>query len=428
MKDLSKHEKAIPSFRLIPAISVAVGELCGQKEERRNLISVKEMEERMGKSFKFWNKDSNPVFYYPNFLITGGHFFKKDRAYLDQFQLFQKDRKEQLIIGDSGGHQIAVGTIKFSPEIRDKILDFLEENSNYGVQLDLPTHKDAPYTFDYALENSLANIKYFHENRRGHTDFINILQGRSEKEIRSWYDAVAKYEFEGWSVASFDNSISKLMLKIAILLENKAFNNLDFKLLHVLGTSRLNFMPLLYTIQEEIRKINPGMTLSIDSSTPTRLRINGNLLEGFNRSARGLTLKTISVTKNWEEHLKKESNLDAPFYVRSPIVNALKIRMRDVFELDSNWNQYEWSPYHNTYVLIDIKHYIDRIMFTGSSEIMNDAIHPKLSLFVDIIREIFNSSSPMKVYYKYKHILGSESAFNGSEGGTERNTNLQEIF
>ena len=74
------------------------------------------------------------------------------------------------------------------------------------------------------------------------------------------------------------------------------------------------------------------------------------------------------------------------------------------------------------------KHYIDKIMYTGSSKIMDDAIHPKLSLFVQIIREIFNSSDPISVYYKYKHILGSESAFNGAEGNGTKNTNLKELF
>lgn len=427
MIDLTKHEKKIPSFRFVPAISVAVGELINlNKKDRKKVRTVKEMEDKCGKSFKFWNKDTNPIFYYPNFLITGGHFFKKSQVHLNEFQLFEKDKSNQLIVGDSGGHQIAVGALKYTDDIRQNILDFLENNSNFGIQLDIPTHKNSDFKF--SLEKTTENIKYFHENRQNKTSFVNVLQGRSLQEIQQWYDSVSKYQFEGWAVASFDKSITKLLLKIIVLLENKEFENKDYKLLHILGTSRLNFMPLIYVIQEEIRKINPNITVSIDSSQPTRNRINGTLLEGWNKSARGLTLRDVTVTNRWNDDLLKKANLDAPFYVRSPVVNALDIRLKDVFAVGSEWNQYEWSPYHNTYIMIKAKHYIDRVMHTNFDAIMDDCIHPKLSLFVKMIREIFNSSKPLKTFNKYKHVLSIESAFNGTESNKAIENTITEMF
>ena len=95
------------------------------------------------------------------------------------------------VVGDSGGYQIASGAWKWDDkkkdELRKKVFTWLEHNSDIGMNLDLPPMLKLDGKFNYCLEESYENFKYFNEHQTGKTRFLNILQGMTEEQYKIWY-------------------------------------------------------------------------------------------------------------------------------------------------------------------------------------------------------------------------------------------------
>ena len=99
-------------YKFIPALSA--GYLYEGITKNREFLD--------GSKMDFYNYDDE--YRYPYFLITAGHFYKKDQY--EQASFFKKP--DTTIFGDSGGFQIAKGTIKWDLSIRDNIFNWLEKN------------------------------------------------------------------------------------------------------------------------------------------------------------------------------------------------------------------------------------------------------------------------------------------------------------
>lgn len=120
----------------------------------------------------------------------------------------ERDRSATLMIGDSGGYQIASGRLKITGAADiQKILTWLETHADVAMTLDVPTGPLLKPGYQYrtfkdclhATEHYLA----FFQNHRSsdRTRFLNVLQGNTTKDSDTWYKAVKKYEFEGWAFA-----------------------------------------------------------------------------------------------------------------------------------------------------------------------------------------------------------------------------------
>lgn len=217
-----------------------------------------------GSMMDFYNYENE--FKYPYFLITAGHHYKKN--YYEAAKFFKNPDTE--IFGDSGGFQIAKGTIKWDINIRNQIFNWLENNSTIAANIDIPIVTKT-FNNDECLKISKDNFKYFHENQSGKTKFLNVIQGHNVDSYKYWYNAVKDFkDFKGWCVGNSGNSVSNLIDSLFVLVTNNELERSNF--IHYLGASSVPHMILLAHIQNAINKLGLNVQMYSDSSTPNASR------------------------------------------------------------------------------------------------------------------------------------------------------------
>jgi len=244
--------------------------------------------------FNFLNKEE-AYFYYPDALYSAGHaqldIAKSD---VEESMIQKRDKKNNFILGDSGGFQIGKGVINFdwqrfwekqgdagyvgtADKTRMAILNWLEHTADYSMVLDIPTWSAAPInqertglkTFNDCLQGTLFNNDFFLKHRKGQTKFLNVLQGGNNVDAEIWYEAVKAYPFEGWAMGGNNMKDVDLMLRRLIKLRDEKLLEPGRDVIHFLGTSKLELACLLTAVQRNIREhINPNMKVTFDCASP----------------------------------------------------------------------------------------------------------------------------------------------------------------
>ena len=247
----------------------------------------------------------NSYYHYPWGLYSGGH------AHLDPVKSDERepmiqgrDRSKTMILGDSGGFQLATGVIKMDwsnakdpndparTEFCNKILTWLEHTADWSMTLDVPafaavgklSERTGLTEFQDTLDISLLNLDYFMRNRTpGATKFLNVLSGSNEENSKTWYDAVKHFSnksfvqeaygdenrtLEGYAFAGINmKHMYSVLSRLLDLREDGLLEGKDW--IHFLGTGRLNWACHLTSIQRQLRKHdNPNITLSFDAASP----------------------------------------------------------------------------------------------------------------------------------------------------------------
>jgi hypothetical protein len=294
-------------------------------------------------------------FTYKYGLYSAGHAQLDLQKSITQESMIQdRDRKNTMILGDSGGYQIGKGVLKFdwldfegkeATKTRQKILEWLEVTADWSMMLDVPTwacdHIHSPKTglksFDDCLDKTKYNNKYFLDNRLGQTKWLNVLQGSDWDTAEKWYNGVKEFsdpkgpyagrEAEGWAfgganMCKMDITLKRLMtMRDEGMLTNKNW-------IHFLGTAQLDWSCYLTLIQRQIRKhINEELTISFDCASP------------FIATAHGLVYTNAQHTpKRWSVIMDKApdnkalSGSDIPFPFESEI--GRRLTMEDIAYYD----------------------------------------------------------------------------------------------
>jgi len=184
---------------------------------------------------------------------------------------------------------------------RDGVLKWLDNISDYGMILDIPTwvihDKKASdacgiTTLAEAVAATKYNNLYFMAHRKGVANggakFLNVLQGDNHSSAETWYQEMKEFcdpvkypdtHFNGWSMGGQNMCDVHLVLKRLVALR---YDNLlqegKHDWMHFLGTSKLEWAVLLTVIQRAIRKyVNPAFTISFDCASPFLATANGQV-------------------------------------------------------------------------------------------------------------------------------------------------------
>tara|TARA_R110000868_G_scaffold9620_6_gene47585 strand:- start:15537 stop:17162 length:1626 start_codon:yes stop_codon:yes gene_type:complete len=287
----------------------------------------------------FLNPQTN-LFYYPAALYSSGHsVWDLEQSDRQESMVQKRDRSRTVIVGDSGGYQIATGVLKWpwqkkaqwtdgdwtreKDKIRLQILRWLEHSTDYSMVLDVPTGSLLKFGYDEltgenlhpgvknfrdCLNSSLENHEFFIKNRReGATKFMNVLQGRNQAEGDVWWDAVKDLPFETWAFSNVQASNFAINLRRIIIMRDQGYlEGRDW--IHYLGNGKIKAGCALTTLQRSMRKlINPKLTLSYDAASPFVMVAKGHLYHSWVCDDRAMAFK--SGTMPDDKSLKGSSEL-----------------------------------------------------------------------------------------------------------------------
>ena len=180
--------------------------------------------------------------------------------------------KDKTLLTDSAGYQIA-SFQRMGKPCDIKPIDSLrwqEENGDIGFNLDYPPtlYKAAEYKhFKWSLKKSVENFDFFEKNRNkgSKISILNVLHGESIILMDEWYQAVKKFNFDGWAIGMKPPWNSMIQaLGFLYLWEKGEFKKPDCKALHFFGTSGKWVVPTIVYIAS---KLPNHIKVSYDSSS-----------------------------------------------------------------------------------------------------------------------------------------------------------------
>lgn len=371
----------------IPAISVGP-----------SLMFLKSNDIFNGKSFRFYNPDS--FFNYNSILLSAGHNYKHPKL-IDDIGI---DLNNSLVFGDSGGYQMAVGQIKNSPEIKEQIFEWLENNSNIAANLDIPPYVSINNfrtgSFEDSLNQSIENFKYFEKNQSGKTKYLNVLHGRGLRDINNWYDGVHHFNFTGgWAIGSSGVNLFYILQAFFFLLEKGELKRYDSKdaIIHIFGCSKIAIIRYLVFLQHLLNKYGYNIRISFDSSYPFKTAAFGNYFVLINKN--GMVNMRLSNRQNY-----KDLNIDVLLPCDCPVCNGVTYRDLLNEKLEFNSLSYNIIACHNLYQVLKYKETIERIIFIDTRETNELFTDAEKSIF-KLIETCFSEKDPSVYIERNKTFL-----------------------
>ena len=267
-------------FKYFPSFSVA-----GFGQALRKNLKLKN-----GLTSRFYSDEFPEKYRHTEFLISAGHFLKKPDLYGEH-----GFTSNNLIMGDSGGFQIASGALKWDKSLLEKVFVWLENNSDIAMNLDIPPKIKYEGMYEECLKISKDNFKYFADNQSGNTDFLNVVQGTNDLEYINWYNQMKEFPFQGWAVGGGGRSVFAFMSGVMSLLNGKEHLKDTNKYFHILGISKISDFLMLNQLQKSLNEVGSNIVVTTDSSSPDRAVVFGSYYLNYN--FKKATFQSINVPK-----------------------------------------------------------------------------------------------------------------------------------
>jgi hypothetical protein len=292
-------------------------------------------------------------FNYKFALYSAGHAVRDlTKCEIKEPMIHRRDRENTILIGDSGGFQIATGVIKVDwatvqtpagDPLREEILRFLEHTADWSMTLDVPAFAALPplsektglTTFEECIDVTEYNLKYFMKHRvPGATKFLNVLSGSDNENSKTWYDRVIPYSMpeaveamgysvdrtlEGYAFAGYNMKNMRTVLERILDLRND--NMLAGKdWIHFLGIGRLDWACYLTSVERLLKKYdNPNINISFDAASP--FVAAGGYALSYNYNYFKPDQLTYAMGRGIDDRALKGSEIAMPF--QGPIMERL---------------------------------------------------------------------------------------------------------
>lgn len=375
--------KFTKDFIFFPAISIAT-----HTQIMKSNWKVKE------KSPRFYLNNvpkESLLFHHPYILTSAAHNYK----HLDfgkQIGINNKETDINMIFGDSGGFQIKTGEIKDTPEVKDKLYTWMEQNVSLAPVIDHPpTHPDGKIIADDAFQDYLnkttTNIDVLMKRKtKDSVLWLNVVQGREHRHRKLWYDTVKDYNLGGWALGSLKKNPYILLTAFAVMLDNGEFEHkIRNKHLHFFGITATKAMPYLIYIKYKMNKMGFTTNVSMDSSYATQNGGWGKYL--LFPSSTGFTSYHLS-----NRLIDKFDDVELPCYC--PICSG--IMLKDVLNEKALTNELESFYYnvvqsHNVFALKEYVRNIQSLVFTGCPDLWASCFKSEQLKVFKIIDKMFDN-------------------------------------
>ncbi len=340
--------------KYLPAISGFYTTHLGKAAADENFVPA----DRIPKGFElglegldFLKKDA--YFSYKFGLYSAGHAERKLDKCDSREPMIHNREDDTILIGDSGGFQIATGVIKMDwstvmtpdgDKLREEILRYLEHTSDWSMTLDVPAFAALPplsektglTKFQDCLDVTVYNLHYFMKNRvPGVTKFLNVLSGSSFETSKDWYEDVKHFSipssveamgytkdrtFEGWAFAGVNmRDMKSTLTRLIDLREDGLLEDKDW--IHFLGIGRLDWACYLTSIERQLKKYNPNINISFDAASP--FVAAGGYALSYNYNYFNPDQLTYAMGRGLDDKCLKGSTLAMPF--QGPIMERCNV-------------------------------------------------------------------------------------------------------
>ena len=351
-----------------------------------------------GLTCRFYTDELPEKYRHKQVLITAGAHFKTD-GYREKLGL----TKDNLVMGDSGGYQIASGAMKWDVKHRDRIFKWLEENTDIAMNLDIPPRLKYQGKYAECLQISKENFKYFSDHQTGATRFMNVIQGDDEYTYMNWYNEVKDFDFLGWGIGGCGGSLYRFMSGVLALVNGKEHLKDSTKVVHILGTSKIRDFFMLSQLAKSFSDVGSKAIITTDSSSPDRAVVFGTFVTDYSLKRGSFVGINYPNEKHQGEQVMKEfselTNQKWPRLTDFDDILAEAVSWQDVVEWNSDCTI--GMRMHNFYLYKDaiqqIEHYIN-----GHDYILQQIVDRDVYKVLHSIDEMVKSDNPIKVFEKYK--------------------------
>ena len=358
---------------------------------------VKDHRFRNGMTIRFYSDEFPKEYQHKSLLITAGaHMSVQD--YRNKMGLTD----DNFVMGDSGGYQFASGALKWDLKYRDKIFNWLSENTDVAMNLDLPPRLTNQGKFQECLDLSIDNFKYFANKQDGSTKFMNVVQGDDEHTYMHWYDKVKDFPFQGWGIGGAGGSLYRFMSGIVALLDGKEHLNPANEYFHILGTSKIRDFLMLIQLQKSLEDIGSNIIVTTDSSSPDRAVVFGTYYTRFSikkNSFESLNFPNEKHNPDIIDWFRETKNQCWPKMTEFDDVLKDLVGWEDVADLNTQCTMA--MRLHNFYVFKDAIRNVTDLVY-GHDYILEQAIDKDVYKVLKSIDEMVKSNNPLLVFEKYK--------------------------
>lgn len=367
-----------------------------------------------GYSCRFFNPHDNPWPPHPYLLMSAAHRYRDPIA-----SDYEVDFNDSVILGDSGGFQLCNEQLTYSPDIVEKLFNWLEHNTNYAMNLDFPpylkkfrggvkkmTKQEELEYFDKNLQISRGHFEHFAKNTVGKTNYLNIIHGRNTNELERWYEQVKDFEFTGgWSIGSLstvqDHDVYLILLVFFFLLEKGELDKPHYTapFLHCLGFGKTRRLPFLMYLQRKINEMGYDWRISYDSSSATFASSYGHY--------------TLYMKKNGKTHVKLNRSSLEEVDPRVPLPHTTPIcegwTFQDLLDFKNEMKNeedkqtfraeyYAFLAIHNLGKFLEFKESMENIVLCGSRQIHEEVFTEDELRAFDTIDEALNHDKPYQFF------------------------------
>ena len=461
--NLTESNKDFAVF--LPAISFIYADLLSKNEKEKYGDRVPKGLPNGLDSLKFLYEDK-AMFNYKWGLYSAGHAkLDIEKSKVQEAFVQDRPRDKTIILGDSGGFQVAKGILKFdwanfftpggkNDKIRMDILRWLEHTADWSMCLDIPSFSVnlgiGVNTVRDCMAYTAYNNEWFIKNRvPGATKFLNVIQGNDIPSADEWFDTMAPFSdkkiygdraFEGWAMGGEHMRWWKLILHRMIKMRDGGhFDGKDW--IHFLGTSALEPAVMLTAIKRQLQKVNPNMEVSFDSasafvSVARGLVYTENEYDMMRKKPRfGFTMDKAKDNKKYAGNMDRMYADKVPgeyetFVTKSPVMDCYRegdICCRGVdYESKTSWDSlsYVLLMAHNVYQHIEAVQEANRR--TDDKDVKS--IPENVLEFVDLTERVFASENPMDLIDKNTSLLNklSKAKFTGAPRTTTFDSIVEE--
>src|SRR4030067_152494 len=361
------------------------------------------------KSFRFYNKEEDPFFYYPHLLVSAAHNYKKEN--FRNTINFPKFGSESRLFIDSGGFQLAMGTLTENKYSNETALKFSEENGDIFPILDRPPYVTGKNTgatnssehFLECLKKSAISAKYYQDNRaRKDATILNVMHGRDITSLEKWHKIMSKFKFEGWAGGG-TNSIVNMLRTIYFLKDKKEFNRDKTTYYHIFGVSKIPYIVYLSYIQYLFNKKDIPLVISYDSSYPIKTAAFGNYY--LFTSPRGISQLSFSnkYKDQYMEKLSLENKLPCSCHICTQVKDVKEFLIEpSIF--------YNITSLHNLFYLIDYKTKVENIIMMDIEELLQTSLTVEIYRNLQIIKKSFDLPYDMAMEYLSRELVDYDSS------------------